>query len=128
LWKFCDFGLYIVEGSSVAGRQGDCYILPILEVLANVARDCKRDIYSRFLHLYSRELYTSNISLSLLIIYTYAHTSLNNRLFVACLCVLLLLCDYIWFSHALVLSFVIALYLHMRLLVACLLGIRETFL
>jgi hypothetical protein len=30
--------------------------------------------------------------------------------------------------HTLVLSFVIALYLHMRLLIACLLGIRETFL
>jgi hypothetical protein len=35
----------------VAGRQGDCYILPILEGLASVARDCKGDIYSRFLHL-----------------------------------------------------------------------------
>jgi len=34
--------------SNVAGRQGGCYILPILEVLASVARDCKRDIYSRF--------------------------------------------------------------------------------
>jgi hypothetical protein len=32
----------------VAGRQGDCYILPILEVLASVARDCKRDILLRF--------------------------------------------------------------------------------
>ena len=89
----------------VAGRQGDCYILPILEVLASVARDCKRDIYSRFLHLYSRELHISNISLSLLIIHSYAHTSLNNRSFVACLCVLLLLYDYNWFSHALVVSF-----------------------
>jgi len=64
-------------------------------------------------------------SLSLLIIYTYAHTSLNNRSFVACLCVLLLLYDYTWFLHALIVSFVIALYLHMRLLIACLLGIRE---
>jgi hypothetical protein len=35
----------------VAGRQGDCYILPILEGLASVARDCKGDIYSRFLYL-----------------------------------------------------------------------------
>jgi hypothetical protein len=39
----------------VAGRQGDCYILPILEGLASVARDYKRDIYSRFLHL-AREI------------------------------------------------------------------------
>jgi hypothetical protein len=37
----------------VAGRQGDCYILPILEGLASVARDYKRDIYSRFLYLAS---------------------------------------------------------------------------
>jgi hypothetical protein len=35
----------------VAGRQGDCYILPILEGLASVSRDYKRDIYSRFLYL-----------------------------------------------------------------------------
>jgi hypothetical protein len=35
----------------VAGRQGDCYILPILEGSASIARDCKRDIYSRFLHI-----------------------------------------------------------------------------
>jgi len=51
----------------VEGRQGDCYILPILEVLASVARDCKRGIYSRFLYL------AKDTSLSLLIIYTYAH-------------------------------------------------------
>jgi hypothetical protein len=87
----------------VAGCQGDCCVLPILEVLASVAYNCKRDIYSRFLHLYSRELYTSNILLSLLIIYIYAHTSLNNCLFVACLYVLLLLYNYTWFSHALIL-------------------------
>jgi len=94
--------------NSVAGRQGDCYILPILEVLASVARDCKRDIYSRFLHL------ARDISLSLLIIYTYAHTSLNNP-YIRCLfCVLLLLYNYTWFLHALVVSFVITLYLHMR--------------
>jgi uncharacterized protein YcaQ len=35
----------------VAGRQGDYYILPILEGSASIARDCKRDIYSRFLHI-----------------------------------------------------------------------------
>ena len=35
----------------MAGRQGDYYILPILEGLASVARDYKRDIYSRFLYL-----------------------------------------------------------------------------
>ena len=58
----------------------------------------------------------------------HVHTSLNNRSFIACLCVLLLLYNYTWFLHALVLSFVIALYLYMRLLIACLLGIRETFL
>jgi len=69
----------------VAGRQGDCYILPILEVLASVAHDYKRDIYSRFLHL------ARDISLLLLIIYTYHSTSLNNRSFVACLCILFLL-------------------------------------
>ena len=61
-------------------------------------------------------------------LFIHVHTSLNNRLFIACLCVLLLLYNYTWFLHALVLSFVIALYLHMRLLIACLLGIRETFL
>ena len=37
--------------ATVAGRQGDCYILPILEGSASIARDCKRDIYSRFLHI-----------------------------------------------------------------------------
>jgi hypothetical protein len=41
----------------VAGRQGDYYILPILEGSASIARDCKRDIYSRFLHI-NLHLYT----------------------------------------------------------------------
>ena len=42
---------HVLPKYSVAGRQGDCYILPILEGLASIARDCKRDIYSRFLHI-----------------------------------------------------------------------------
>jgi hypothetical protein len=51
----------------VAGRQGDCYILPILEGSASIARDCKRDIYFRFLHI---NLYT--------FIYTYIYTFINQ--------------------------------------------------
>ena len=41
-------------------------------------------------------------------------------------CILLLLYDYTWFLHALVLSFVIALYLHTRLLVTCLVSERRS--
>ena len=52
----------------------------------------------------------------------HVHTSLNNRSFIACLCVLLLLYNYTWFLYALIVSFVIALYLYMRLLIACLLA------
>jgi hypothetical protein len=58
----------------VAGRQGDCYILPILEGSASIARDCKRDIYSRFLHinLHTFNLYfilNSYLLLHLIIVY-----------------------------------------------------------
>ena len=58
----------------------------------------------------------------------YTHHLIIVHLLLACLIVLLLIYNYTWFLHALVISFVIALYLHMRLLIACLLSIRETFL
>jgi hypothetical protein len=64
------------------GEQGDCYILRFWRFLASVARDCKRDIYSRFLHL---ARYTSP---SLLIITSLIHVILHYLIIytsVACL-------------------------------------------
>jgi Fe2+ transport system protein B len=56
---------------NVAGRQGDCYILPILEGSASIARDCKRDIYSRFLHI--------NLHIYIYIhIHSHTHSSINS--------------------------------------------------
>jgi hypothetical protein len=57
----------------VAGRQGDCYILPILEGLASVARDCKRDIYSRFLYL-ARDTSPSFLHITFTLKYIYICT------------------------------------------------------
>jgi hypothetical protein len=51
IYKWDIHNLYNYTRPIVAGRQGDCYILPILEGSASIARDCKRDIYSRFLHI-----------------------------------------------------------------------------
>jgi len=59
--------------NSVAGRQGDCYILPILEGLASVARDCKRDIYSRFLYL-AKDILLSFLHITITLNYLYMYT------------------------------------------------------
>jgi hypothetical protein len=56
--------------ATVAGRQGDCYILPILEGSASIARDCKRDIYSRFLHI--------NLHIYIYIYLIYTHTTIHS--------------------------------------------------
>jgi cytochrome bd-type quinol oxidase subunit 2 len=79
----------------VAGRQGDCYTLRFWRFLASVARDCKRDIYSRFLHLAIHTLL-----LFLHITFTHNHfintchsISFNNCSFVASFTVLLLFLD-----------------------------------
>jgi hypothetical protein len=57
----------------VAGRQGDCYILPILEGLASVARDYKRDIYSRFLYL-ARDILPLFLHITITPNYLYIYT------------------------------------------------------
>ena len=88
--------------------------MSILEVLASVARDCERDIYSGFLHL------AKHISPLLLLIYRPQHLIIVH---ICCLFVfLLLLYNYTWFLHALVLSFLLLLlyiYICVYLLLAC---------
>jgi hypothetical protein len=66
--------------ATVAGRQGDCYILPILEGSASIARDCKRDIYSRFyIHIHFN-LYIHTIIHSCISVITLYHLYTCNRL------------------------------------------------
>jgi hypothetical protein len=60
----------------VAGRQGDCYILPILEGSASIARDCKRDIYSRFLHINIHSIQFIHIHFNIYI-YTTIHSCIS---------------------------------------------------
>jgi hypothetical protein len=62
----------IIHLPTVAGRQGDYYILPILEGSASIARDCKRDIYSRFLHINLHRLFY---------IHTYIHTFIYTYIY-----------------------------------------------
>jgi hypothetical protein len=91
----------------VAGRQGDCYILRFWRFLVGVARDCKRDIYSRFLHTLP----------SLLIITSLIHVILHHLIIVYLLlvCILHLLYNYTWFSHALILLLLLYIYIYVYL-------------
>jgi hypothetical protein len=112
----------------VAGRQGDCYILPILEGSASIARDCKRDIYSRFLHINIH----SYISFIYIHFNLYIHTTIHSYTSVITsyhlyTCNRLLL-HLIIVYPLLVCILLITLYLYMRLLPALLLGFLVSFL
>jgi hypothetical protein len=106
----------------VAGRQGDCYILPILEGSASIARDCKRDIYSRFLHInlhtYIFNIYIHTTIHSYISVITSYHLHTFNRLLLHLIIVYPLL----------VYMLSIALCLYMRLLLVLLLGFLVSFL
>jgi hypothetical protein len=113
----------------VAGRQGDCYILPILEGSASIARDCKRDIYSRFLHINLH-------SYIHIFIYTYIHLYIHTTIH-SCILVITsyhlhtfnrLLLHLIIVYPLLVYMLSIALCLYMRLLLVLLLGFLVSFL
>jgi hypothetical protein len=76
----------------VAGRQGDYYILPILEGSASIARDCKRDIYSRFLHIN---------------LYTYIHIYIFNTFTTIYSCILIITSYYLYTCNRLLLHLII---------------------
>jgi hypothetical protein len=90
--------LELLIEDTVTGRQGDCYILRFWRIWPSVARDCKRDIYSRFLHL---ARHTQLQFLYIIVILTY-HLYTFNRLLLHLIivypllvCILLLLYVYI---------------------------------
>jgi hypothetical protein len=119
-------------GTSVAGRQGDYYILPILEGSASIAHDCKRDIYSRFLHINLYTFFIDTYIHSHIHFNIYIYTTIHSYILVITLYHLhtfnRLLLHLIIVYPLLVYMLFIALCLHMRLLLALLLGFLVLFL